>query len=266
MSARETPSVPPPEILDYPGLLDLPRARLRGYRPETSITDRSPASRWPISASCPTFLFRAAAATLAAGRGQPETVRARRLAGSWSSTRGDNASSIIRTSTVSCPRADCRPGRSAVDPRTPDLLSPREGAAPGLSRETRRRPPSRRLRKGRLCVSGGAYRRSPPESAFRAWLRSLHRQPWVVYAKPPFGSPAHVLHYLARYTHRVAISNHRLVAVTDDTVSFRWKEMLRSHPLLRPVGALGAAPRISRRVARRPPRPRTSCRHPPATS
>ena len=46
----------------------------------------------------------------------------------------------------------------------------------------------------------------------------------MVYAKPPFGSPAHVLHYLARYTHRVAISNHRLVAVTDDTVSFRWKD------------------------------------------
>ncbi len=62
------------------------------------------------------------------------------------------------------------------------------------------------------------------EPAFRAWLRSLYRQPWVVYAKPPFGSPAHVLHYLARYTHRVAISNHRLVAVTDDTVSFRWKD------------------------------------------
>jgi hypothetical protein len=63
-----------------------------------------------------------------------------------------------------------------------------------------------------------------PEPAFRAWLRSLHRQPWVVYAKPPFGSPAHVLHYLARYTHRVAISNHRLVNVTADAVSFRWKD------------------------------------------
>jgi hypothetical protein len=62
------------------------------------------------------------------------------------------------------------------------------------------------------------------EAAFRAWLRSLYRQAWVVYAKPPFGSPSHVLHYLARYTHRVAISNHRLVAVTDDTVSFRWKD------------------------------------------
>jgi hypothetical protein len=63
-----------------------------------------------------------------------------------------------------------------------------------------------------------------PAPAFRAWLRSLYRQPWVVYAKPPFGSPAHVLHYLARYTHRVAISNHRLVDVTADAVSFRWKD------------------------------------------
>ena len=62
------------------------------------------------------------------------------------------------------------------------------------------------------------------EATFCAWIRSLYRQAWVVYAKPPFGSPAHVLHDLARYTHRVAISNHRLVAVTDDTVSFRWKD------------------------------------------
>ena len=79
------------------------------------------------------------------------------------------------------------------------------------------------FREGRLSFPG-ALQALAPESAFRAWLRSLHHQPWVVYAKPPFGSPAHVLHYLARYTHRVAISNHRLVAVTDDTVSFRWKD------------------------------------------
>jgi len=46
----------------------------------------------------------------------------------------------------------------------------------------------------------------------------------VVYAKKPFGGPEHVLHYLARYTHRVAISNHRLVEVTDTHVSFRWKD------------------------------------------
>ena len=79
------------------------------------------------------------------------------------------------------------------------------------------------FRHGRLTFPG-ALQTVAPEPAFRAWLRSLYRQAWVVYAKPPFGSPAHVLHYLARYTHRVAISNHRLVAFTDDTVSFRWKD------------------------------------------
>jgi hypothetical protein len=62
------------------------------------------------------------------------------------------------------------------------------------------------------------------EPAFAAWLRTLFRHEWVVYAKPPFGGPRHVLHYLARYTHRVAISNHRLVTVTDDQVTFRWKD------------------------------------------
>ena len=45
-----------------------------------------------------------------------------------------------------------------------------------------------------------------------------------MYAKPPFGGPEHVLHYLARYTHRVAISNHRLLSVSDSKVSFRWKD------------------------------------------
>jgi len=46
----------------------------------------------------------------------------------------------------------------------------------------------------------------------------------VVYAKPPFGGPEHVLHYLARYTHRVAISNHRIVNIADGKVTFRWKD------------------------------------------
>ena len=66
------------------------------------------------------------------------------------------------------------------------------------------------FRAGRLDFPG-ALAPLKPDAAFGAFLRSLYRQPWVVYAKPPFGSPSHVLHYLARYTHRVAISNHRLV-------------------------------------------------------
>jgi hypothetical protein len=52
----------------------------------------------------------------------------------------------------------------------------------------------------------------------------LYMKEWVIYAKPPFGGAEHVLHYLARYTHRVAISNHRLVAFKEDRVSFRWKD------------------------------------------
>jgi hypothetical protein len=60
--------------------------------------------------------------------------------------------------------------------------------------------------------------------AFAAFLRTLFRDEWVVYAKPPFGGPQHVLQYLARYTHRVAISNHRLLHVTDREVTFRWKD------------------------------------------
>jgi hypothetical protein len=59
---------------------------------------------------------------------------------------------------------------------------------------------------------------------FAAWLRPLYRQDWVVYLKPPFGGPEHVLQYLGRYTHRVAISNHRLVSFADGQVTFRWRD------------------------------------------
>jgi hypothetical protein len=60
--------------------------------------------------------------------------------------------------------------------------------------------------------------------AFRALMEACWQKEWVVYAKPPFGGPAVVLKYLARYTHRVAISNSRLVKVEDDQVFFRWKD------------------------------------------
>ena len=74
-----------------------------------------------------------------------------------------------------------------------------------------------------LCLSG-ALKPLRQQKAFRSFVRSLHHQDWVVYAKPPFGGPQYVLHYLARYTHRVAISNHRLVAFADGKVTFRWKD------------------------------------------
>jgi hypothetical protein len=59
---------------------------------------------------------------------------------------------------------------------------------------------------------------------FSHFLWQLGQKDWVVYAKSPFGGAEHVLNYLARYTHRVAISNHRLVAFESDRVSFRWRD------------------------------------------
>ena len=60
--------------------------------------------------------------------------------------------------------------------------------------------------------------------AFRRRLAELRKVAWITYAKPPFGGPDQVLAYLGRYTHRVAISNARLVSVTDHEVAFRWKD------------------------------------------
>jgi len=60
--------------------------------------------------------------------------------------------------------------------------------------------------------------------AFARYLAPARRAEWVVYVKPPFGGPSHVLEYLGRYTHRVAISNNRLIDFADDTVSFHWKD------------------------------------------
>jgi hypothetical protein len=60
--------------------------------------------------------------------------------------------------------------------------------------------------------------------AFAAWLRPLFRSPWVVYSKRPFGGAQHALRYLGQYTHRVAISNHRLVALADGAITFRWRD------------------------------------------
>jgi Putative transposase/Transposase zinc-binding domain len=60
--------------------------------------------------------------------------------------------------------------------------------------------------------------------AFATYLAPLRKVEWVVYAKKPFGGPEAVLRYLARYTHRVAISNSRLVALDDNGVTFKWKD------------------------------------------
>ena len=61
-------------------------------------------------------------------------------------------------------------------------------------------------------------------AAFARYLAPMRKTEWVVYAKPPFGGPQQVLEYLGRYTHRVALSNNRLIDFADDQVRFRWKD------------------------------------------
>jgi len=62
------------------------------------------------------------------------------------------------------------------------------------------------------------------QRTWRRLLDQLYSTEWVVYAKPPFGGPEHVFRYLGRYTHRVAIANHRLVSLADGQVQFRFRD------------------------------------------
>jgi hypothetical protein len=82
---------------------------------------------------------------------------------------------------------------------------------------------------GRLRFFGDLAALAAPQ-AFAAHLAPLRRAEWVVYAKPPFAGPSAVLAYLARYTHRVAISSSRLVSLDDQAVRFRWKDYRRADP------------------------------------
>src|SRR5262250_2963019 len=83
----------------------------------------------------------------------------------------------------------------------------------------------RRLRKkSSLWLFPGNLALLAQPKIFASWLRLLFRKDWVVYSKPPFGGPEYVLHYLGRYTHRVAISNHRLLSLEDGQVTFRWRD------------------------------------------
>jgi len=76
---------------------------------------------------------------------------------------------------------------------------------------------------GNLSLHGNLRSLTDPEN-WQYLLTALKASDWVVYAKPPFGGPGQVLKYLARYTHRVAISNRRLLALTDGRVNFQWTD------------------------------------------
>ena len=88
-------------------------------------------------------------------------------------------------------------------------------------------------------VFPGSLRPLAAEKAFAAFLRPLFRKEWVVYSKRPFGGPEYVLHYLARYPHRVAISNHRLLSLADGNVTGFAFDVSHSYtlPILLSAGA-----------------------------
>src|SRR5215467_11092936 len=161
-------------------------------------------------------------------------------------------------------RNPAHPGRRSAPDRSPDRLPavlhtwdqqmrphphlhclvPAGGIAPNHSRWIRTRHPrfflpgkvlAKMFRGKFLALLSRAYRRNKLRlcGALTAWkkpatvdrlFRQLKRLDWVVDAKAPFGSPEHVLKYLARYTHRVAISNGRLIEMQDGQVTFRWRD------------------------------------------
>lgn len=93
---------------------------------------------------------------------------------------------------------------------------------------------------GRLCFFGELAALAEAR-AFTQWLAPLRRTEWVVYAKRPFAGPGAVLAYLSRYTHRVAISNSRLLGMNERGVSFRWKDYRASGSMRRKVMTLACA-------------------------
>lgn len=86
----------------------------------------------------------------------------------------------------------------------------------------------RAFRQGSLRLDGSLAPLAEP-AAFDRYLQPVRQADWVVYSKPPFDGPARVLDYLGRYTHRVAISNDRLLAIDNGHVRFRWKDYRQPH-------------------------------------
>ena len=95
-----------------------------------------------------------------------------------------------------------------------------------------RRDTSKEFRKRYLKKLGNAYRKDeinvPKTIAFGDMIRLLAKCQWIAYAKRPFAGPEQVLEYLGRYTHRVAISNHRILCIANGKVVFTYRDPKRS--------------------------------------
>jgi len=111
---------------------------------------------------------------------------------------------------------------------------------------------------GQLTLAGRCRALAAP-TPWQRLLAALRDKEWVVYAKEPIQDPRHVLQYLARYTHRVAISNHRLVSLEDGQVTFRYKDYQRGHRLR--TQTLDAVEFLRRLMLHVPPRGFHRMRH-----
>ena len=168
------------------------------------------------------LLFRASAETLLEVAANPKHLGAEIGFLSILHTWGQN---LLHHPHVHCvvPAGGISPDQTRWIHTGPELPAARSGAEGGVSRASSSMGSSA-CSAPENSSSRANWRLSPNEKVFRAFLQPLHRKEWVVYAKAPFRGPDHLLQYLARYTHRVAISNHRLVAFDGDSVTFRWKD------------------------------------------
>lgn len=167
------------------------------------------------------ILFETAAATLQEIAADPKHLGARIGFLSVLHTWGQN---LLHHPHVHCvvPGGGIAPDRSQWKPCRPGFFLP----VRILSRVFRGKF-LQRLRqaynRGELLFHGNLETQGT-KTAFAELLAESYRTEWVVYAKPPFGGPQQVLKYLARYTHRVAISNDRLLGLEEGRVTFRWKD------------------------------------------
>ena len=145
-----------------------------------------------------------------------------RSASSPSCTPGARTCCITRTCTASCPAAGWPRMASAGSPAA-RASSCRCGCCRGCSGACSSRSCGRPSTTGELRFFNSLAALQDPD-AFASYLAPVAQAEWVVYAKAPFGGPQQVLDYLGRYTHRVAISNNRLIDFADGQVAFAWKD------------------------------------------
>jgi hypothetical protein len=168
-----------------------------------------------------TLLFRTVAATLTTFARDPRHLGGELGGTAILHTWGQNLSQHLHLHCV-VPGGALSPDGTRWIAAPPDFLFPVRALAT-VFRAKYLHALQRAFTRGTLRFAGSVAGLAEP-AAFAAWLADLRQHAWVVYAKRPFGGPTQVLDYLGRYTHRVAISNERLVRHTDGVVHFRWKD------------------------------------------